>query len=1099
MSAEEDCPNGMTAVARAAARKATVDGKVARKQDSNMVKATSEANAQTDKSIEAANLHKAEITKKLEQATEATLTGLEKNKAAVQTAPRFKEQGSYVGHLLHMLDADAMASATSFLELNEAPSEISETMSAVEAVAKMENPAASEKAAVPAVASVAGFKAEQHQKLYELLTRLKGTVKNTITMREGDVKAIEAAWQEELTKFEAARAVGAGDVEKIASESKRMEGLVEEQRVRKEEDVTIYKTVQDTKKAVQAELSAITDSCDKTSSSHLKTSAAINDEMTAIDDVINYVKSALDQLKKTLQDAMRRAREGDAAKANERRQEKSAAAKELAAAKAAVKSEQDALAREQDGKKMLTAEMKAAQTASQETKAEAERKTAELAKEAAAEREKAEAAERAASEQLAAKAKFAKQSAAEKAALVAKAAQDLKNEQRDAAAQMNAKKLEFEQSVARLQVKGDNSAKQQAKAVEKAQEVSRLQSAQDKEAASREIKEIVQESEKERTRISEWSQNVTQQALSQAGEATKKADKLQHQLDAMKRQNEEQLKQVESDSAKKLKAEEAKASEELQKRQLDFEKRNEEAKKNEMAAKKAFQKKAEALVTKRNADLLKEKKSADAEIVKHDAQQAAAVDKADGIKRKALKRAETEMASAKAKLAKEEASSMKKIALIEKKIKEEDLKALDKKAKTAEDAANLAAQREAAEEVEVKKLKEEKERMESEEDAERKKAADAAKKSKAELDKAREVVGAAKDRANKAEAAIVTTADDAKKEVTKAKAAQNSAEEMSNIELEKAKLNMKKEMATAQEKAKLVAADEERLRNELKDKIVSEKTERDVDIDKSKIAALKDVAQKKQTQTVAKVDAKKAQVKANQARLAFERLKLEQDMNAAASNATDTDAPKAKPDESVVKAMSGSIAALSCVTRANKAQQKLAVCQQLNAATFCQKCLDQRGLVKEVLKECKDDAEFDPTSVLEAQKKWTSACSCDRNMCPKPAVVCEGKSYHISHHAGKTATDCCDKFVCKDGGSANSAEVNAENAVSDQDVNQAVGDYDACVKKAAGNKDQEALVRVLFSVKGGRAGTAATVLCLSRYTISNAVIQLPWMCCVCYM
>ena len=54
MSAEEDCPIGMTAVARAAARKATVDGKVARKQDVNMVKATSEANAQTDKCIEAA-------------------------------------------------------------------------------------------------------------------------------------------------------------------------------------------------------------------------------------------------------------------------------------------------------------------------------------------------------------------------------------------------------------------------------------------------------------------------------------------------------------------------------------------------------------------------------------------------------------------------------------------------------------------------------------------------------------------------------------------------------------------------------------------------------------------------------------------------------------------------------------------------------------------------------------------------------------------------------------------------------------------------------------------------------------------------------------
>ena len=190
----------------------------------------------------------------------------------------------------------------------------------------------------------------------------------------------------------------------------------------------------------------------------------------------------------------------------------------------------------------------------------------------------------------------------------------------------------------------------------------------------------------------------------------------------------------------------------------------------------------------------------------------------------------------------------------------------------------------------------------------------------------------------------------------------------------------------------------------------------------------------------------------------LERLKIENDLATQALGIAKTAEP-AKADQLAVIAAEGA-QGLSCVQKVQNATKALYACQAANneGQAFCTACSEKRSALGAVVKECTNSANFDPQQVLEVQEKWSKACSCDKNLCVKPAVKCAGLAgVKITHKAKGTADDCCDKFECLPGTPTPGLPAPASTPVDDQDLQDAMKEFQECTIKAKGNKD--ALVR----------------------------------------
>jgi len=611
--------------------------------------------------------------------------------------------------------------------------------------------------------------------------------------------------------------------------------------------------------------------------------------------------------------------------------------------------------------------------------------------------------------------------------------------------------------------------------VTKQKEAARADTANEITKHEQEVAKIQQESAQDKKKIFEQATNVALNAQKQADEWKTKFDEMEARLHRAEAKAEDDKKVLEAEG--KRKGEEGVKREALKLKEL----REEEVKKDvslktaESDWKRMKQTELQAAIAKRDAALAAEKDKAKREAARMDKLRVQLLDQAGQAKRAALLRADTEAANAKAKVAQERLAATRTLALTTKQVKEQDLKQLEQQAAEQRKEADAMAKRETSDKLELQLLQKEKERImreEVKEKAARAAADGAASRAKRETEEAKKsVLNAAK------EALLSKKAEKTQEDQMKAQLKQSqvlSATEMLRIqkmnEVERTKLEGAVHDTTARMEGAL--KDEALLRTRLQKEIEVQKTKTNTELDGKEEDATRKTREQAIALANAQAQAKRLKTTAKLASQKLERVKIEQEMAAAASKDTVKEPPQVTSANKIAVLAATNLSGLKCVQKVNGIAMELFKCQETHAQGFCTQCQTYKTTLDAAIESCKTDAQFHPASMQSVQSKWSKACSCSRDTCDKPALVCAPQQYEITHKAKQTADDCCDTFVCK-GVTAKGVSKQAvrETPVGGDDMMESIKDYQKCLKEG---KDSSVCDKMLNAkLDSGDKGSAA--------------------------
>ena len=552
LAESEVCPskgeNKAAVQSKKAEVKASNQAKNSQKSTENYKSATAAAGVVLDSALTENDVSRTKSIRAVQAATA---------KAYKPRLPRFREvapvsssMNNFATHMMDMLKADQFSTMSFLEEIRSAPAAAT-TMAGIEALAAAESAVPQSKTAADAAVVATGFNGEHHVKLFELLTKLEESVANTINVRTQEKKDLTAAWEVEEQKYEDAKTTGSTDVSLTSKETKRLEGLVEQQRVRQEEDSTLSKTATAAKGAVQAELEAILDSCEKASVAHRKQGAALSDEISAIQDVSVYVKEALAALGKTLRAAVERANEKDDEQAVQERQIQIQKEKELIAAKEEAKLEKVELAREVKVKVELQKENDAAMSAAMQSKKESMEEERQAGLRLAKEKREEEETKEDARKEKAAHAALEEKKEAEKTKIIEEDRKLLAKTRKVSKQEVQVSQLASAEREARLKQEIEEAAMTTTNAVTKQKEAARADTANEITKHEQEVAKIQQESAQDKKKIFEQATNVALNAQKQADEWKTKFDEMEARLHRAEAKAEDDKKVLEAEGKRK--------------------------------------------------------------------------------------------------------------------------------------------------------------------------------------------------------------------------------------------------------------------------------------------------------------------------------------------------------------------------------------------------------------------------------------------------------------------------------------------------------------------------------------------------------------------